>query len=346
MNWDISPPDEAARTRAKRRWDSIAKPLGSLGLLEAALCDIAALTGSDTIELRPRAVLVFCADNGVTARGVTQTDSAVTGVVARELVRGRSAVCRMAREAGCRVIPVDMGIRDFPGCPGVLNRRIGNGTADFTQGAAMSREDAERAILAGAELVRQERERGTRLLAVGEMGIGNTTTASAVTSILLGLAPEEVTGRGAGLSDTGLVRKLDAIRAGIARNNPDASDAVDVLSKVGGYDLAAMCGAYLGGARYGVPVLVDGFPSAVGALCAVRICPGAAKAVLASHVSAEPAAKLVLQALCKRPLIAAGMRLGEGTGAVCAMPLLDMALSVYRDAYTFSEGGIPAYTPQ
>ncbi|MBQ9617642.1 MAG: nicotinate-nucleotide--dimethylbenzimidazole phosphoribosyltransferase, partial [Oscillibacter sp.] len=127
MNWDISPPDEAARTRAKRRWDSIAKPLGSLGLLEAALCDIAALTGSDTIELRPRAVLVFCADNGVTARGVTQTDSAVTGVVARELVRGRSAVCRMAREAGCCVIPVDMGIRDFPGCPGVLNRRIGNG---------------------------------------------------------------------------------------------------------------------------------------------------------------------------------------------------------------------------
>lgn len=342
----VTPPDEAARERAKRRWDNIAKPLGSLGLLEAALCDIAALTGSDVLELRPRAVIAFCADNGVTAQGVTQTDSAVTAVVARELARGRTSVCRMARAADCRVIPVDMGIRDFPGVPGVLNRRIGNGTADFTRGAAISREAAERAVLTGAELVREERGRGARLLAAGEMGIGNTTTASAVTSVLLGLDPETVTGRGAGLSDDGLRRKIAAIRAGIALNRPDPSNALDVLSKVGGYDLAGMCGAYLGGALYGVPVLVDGFPSAVAALCAVRLCPAAAKAVFASHVSAEPAGQRVLQALGKRPLICAEMRLGEGTGAVCAMPLLDMALAVYRDAYTFAQGGIPAYTPQ
>ena len=343
---EIAPPDETARRRAQRRWDSIAKPLGSLGLLETALCDIAALTGSAAIELRPRSALVFCADNGVTARGVAQTDSGVTGVVARELARGRTAVCRMAQAADCRVIPIDMGIRDFPGVSGVLNRRIGNGTADFTQGPAMSREDAERAILSGVDLVKQERERGTRLLAIGEMGIGNTTTASAITSVLLGRDPEEVTGRGAGLSADGLRRKVNAIRAGIALNNPDASDALDVLSKLGGYDLAGMCGAYLGGALYGVPTLMDGFPSAVAALCAIRLRPAAAKAVFASHVSAEPAGTLVLQALGKRPLLTAEMRLGEGTGAVCAMPLLDMALSVFRDAYTFAEGGIPAYTPQ
>ena len=343
---NITPPDEAARERAQRRWDGIAKPLGALGLSETALCDIAALTGREVIELKPRAVLVFCADNGVTARGVTQTDASVTGVVARELARGRTAVCRMAQTADCRVVPVDMGIRDFPDCPGVLNRRIGNGTGDFTQGAAMSRDAAERAVLTGAELVREERGRGTRLLAIGEMGIGNTTTAGAVTSVLLGLPPETVTGRGAGLSDEGLRRKIRAIREGIARNAPNPSDAADVLAKVGGYDLAGMCGAYLGAAFYGVPALIDGFPSAVAALCAARMCPAAAKAMLASHVSAEPAGKLVLQALGKRPPIHAEMRLGEGTGAVCAVPLLDMALAVYRDAYTFEDGGIPAYTPQ
>ncbi len=209
----------------------------------------------------------------------------------------------------------------------------------------MSREDAERAILTGVELVREERGRGTRLLAVGEMGIGNTTTASAIASVLLGRGPEEVTGRGAGLSADGLRRKGAAIRAGIARNAPDPSDALDVLSKLGGYDLAGMCGAYLGGALYGVPTLMDGFPSAVAALCAVRICPAAAKAVFASHVSAEPAGKLVLQALGKRPLITAEMRLGEGTGAVCAMPLLDMALAVYRDAYAFADAGLAPYVP-
>ena len=342
----ITPPDESARACARRRWDSLAKPLGSLGLLEAALCDVAALTGSGAIETRPRAVVVFCADNGVTARGVAQSDSAVTGVVARELAAGRTAVCRMAAAAGCRVIPVDMGIRDFGACPGVLSRRVGNGTADFTRGAAMSREDARRAILTGVELAREAWRRGTRLLAAGEMGIGNTTTASAVVSVLLNLDPAAATGRGAGLSGAGLRRKISAIRAGIAANKPDASDALDVLSKVGGFDLAGMCGLYLGGALCGVPVLIDGFPSAAAALCAARLCPASGKAMLASHVSAEPAGRRVLDALGKRPLITAEMRLGEGTGAVCAMTLLDLALAVYREAYTFEEGGLPAYTPQ
>lgn len=343
---EITPPDETARIQAKRRWDACAKPLGSLGLLETAVCDIAALTGSADVDVSTRAVLVLCADNGVVARGVTQTGSGVTAAVARQLALGRTSVCRMAETARCRVVPVDMGICDFPGCEGVLDRRIGNGTADFTEGAAMTREQAEAAIMAGVSLARDESARGTRLLATGEMGIGNTTTSSAVTSVLLGVEPEQVTGRGAGLSDDGLARKLAAIRRGIYVNRPDPSDALDVLAKLGGFDLAGMCGVFLGGAKYRVPVLIDGFPSAVAALCATRLCPNAQKAMLASHVSAEPAGAAALRALGKKPLITAEMRLGEGTGAVAAMPLLDMALAVYREGYTFAEGGIEPYVPQ
>ena len=342
----ITPPDEAARREARRRWDACAKPLGSLGLLEDAVCDIAALTGSADVALEPRAALVLCADNGVTAQGVTQTGSEVTAAVARQLALGRTAVCRMAARADCRVVPADLGIRDFSGFPGVLDRRVGNGTADFTKGPAMTRKQAEAAILAGVELVRAEAERGTRLLAAGEMGIGNTTTASAVTAVLTGVDPERVTGRGAGLSDEGLRRKLRAIRRGIEVNRPDTGDALDVLSKLGGFDLAGLCGVYLGGALCRIPVLIDGFPSAAAALCAARLCPAAKKAMLASHVSAEPAGALLLRELGKEPLITARLRLGEGSGAVAAMPLLDMALAVYRECYTFAEGGIEPYTPQ
>lgn len=342
----ITPPDEAARQTARARWDACAKPLGSLGLLETAMEDIAALTGSADINLDEKAVLVLCADNGVVRQGVTQTDSGVTAAVARQLARRRTSVCRMAEAAHCRVVPVDMGILDFDGCDGVLDRRIGNGTADFTEGPAMTCAQAERAILTGVALVRDEAERGTRLLAAGEMGIGNTATASAVTSVLLSRSVQDVTGRGAGLSDEALERKIKAIRRGVSLNRPAAWDAVDVLAKVGGFDLAGLCGVFLGGALYRVPVLIDGFPCAVAALCAARLCSYAAKAMLASHVSAEPAGAMVLKALGKRPLITAGLRLGEGTGAVAAMPLLDMALAVYRDAYTFEEGGIEPYTPQ
>ena len=326
---NITPPDEAAREQAHRRWAACAKPLGSLGLLETALEDIAALTGDAQAPLLPRAVLVLCADNGVVAQGVTQTDSSVTAAVTRNLAAGRTSVCRMAQAAQCAVVPVDMGVRDFAPQPGVLARRIGNGTGDITQGPAMTRAQAEQAVLAGAELVRTQKEKGVRLLATGEMGIGNTTTASAVASVLLGRAPVEMTGRGAGLSDEGLRRKVAAIERAVALSRPAADDPLDVLAKVGGFDIAGMCGVFLGGAACRVPVLADGFISAVAALCAVRLCPAAAKAVLASHVSAEPAGMLLLDALRKKPLITAGMRLGEGTGAVAA---IERAVALSRPA--------------
>ena len=342
----IGPEDASARELAHRRWNNCAKPLGGLGLLETALEDIAALTGSADVDIRERTVLVLCADNGVVCRGVTQSPSSVTAIVAENLEAGRSSVCHMARVAGCRVVPVDMGVLDFPETAGVLSRRIGNGTADMTQGPAMTRAQAEQAVLTGVDLVREQQAKGVRLLATGEMGIGNTTTSSAVASVLLGRPAEEMTGRGAGLSDEGLARKIAAIRKALEVNRPDPADVLDVLSKVGGFDIAGLCGVFLGGALYGVPVLIDGFISAVAALCALRLCPLAGKAMLASHVSAEPAGALVLEALGKRPLITAGMHLGEGTGAVAAIPLLDMACAVYHGCYTFHDGGIEAYQPQ
>ena len=343
---NIGPEDGAAREAAHRHWNNCAKPLGGLGLLETALEDIAALTGSADVDLRERAVLVLCADNGVVAQGVTQSTSSVTGIVTANLAAGRTSVCRMAAVADCQVVPVDMGVLDFPETTGVLSRRIGNGTADMTLGPAMTRTQAEQAVLTGMDLVREQQARGVRLLATGEMGIGNTTTSSAVASVLLDRPAEEMTGRGAGLSDEGLARKVAAIRKALEVNRPDPADVLDVLRKVGGFDIAGLCGVFLGGALYGVPVLMDGFISAVAALCALRLCPLAGKAMLASHVSAEPAGALVLEALGKRPLITAGMHLGEGTGAVAAIPLLDMACAVYHGCYTFDDGGIEAYQPQ
>ena len=341
----ITPPDEAARAAAHAHWASLAKPLGGLGALETLLEEAAALTGTAQLDFSRRAVLVLCADNGVVAQGVSQTDQSVTRAVAENLAARRTSVCQMAKTARCEVVPVDMGMAG-DSVPGVVNCRIAAGTQDFTQGPAMTRAEAIDAIAAGISLVRAQKAQGVQLLATGEMGIGNTTTSSAVAAVLLGQPIETMTGRGAGLSDEGLARKMDAIRRGIAVNTPDAADPLDVLAKLGGFDLAGLCGVFLGGALEGIPVLMDGFISGVAALCAVRLCPAAAKAVFASHCSSEPAARLVLEALGKAPLLTAGLHLGEGTGAVASIPLWDMALAVYDHCYSFAEGGITPYTPQ
>ena len=341
----ITPPDEAARAAAHAHWAGLAKPLGGLGALETLLEDAAALTGSAALDVSRRAVLVLCSDNGVVAQGVSQTDQSVTRAVAETLAARRTSVCQMARTAHCDVVPVDMGMAGDP-VPGVADCRIAAGTADFTQGPAMTRAQAVEAVGRGIRLVQEQKAAGVQLLATGEMGIGNTTTSSAVAAALLGQPVERMTGRGAGLSDEGLARKVDAICRGILRNKPDPTDPLDVLAKLGGFDLAGLCGVFLGGALEGVPVVMDGFISGVAALCAVRLFPAAAKAVFASHCSSEPAARLVLDALGKAPLLTAGLHLGEGTGAVASLPLWDMALAVYGHCYSFAEGGIAPYTPQ
>ena len=341
----ITPADQESMAQASAHWNSIAKPLHGLGRLEDLIVRAAGGAGTWNLTMEKKAVAVFCADNGVVAQGVSQTDQSVTRAVAENLAARRTSVCQMARTACCEVVPVDLGMAGEP-VPGVQNCRIAAGTADFTTGPAMTRQQAVDAIAAGIGLVRAQKAAGMQLLATGEMGIGNTTTSSAVAAVLLGQPVERMTGRGAGLSDAGLARKLDAIRRGIARNQPDAADPLDVLSKLGGFDIAGLCGVFLGGALEGLPVLMDGFISGVAALCAVRLCPAAEKAVFASHCSTEPAARLVLEALGKAPLLTAGLHLGEGTGAVASIPLWDMALAVYRDCYSFTEGGITPYTPQ
>ena len=342
---EIRPADAVAAEAAKRRWNGLAKPLGSLGVLEEDIVRIAALTGREDVHLERRSLLIFCADNGVVRQRVSQSDHTVTTAVAASLGRGDSTVCHMARKAGCDVIPVDIGMAEKT-LTGVLPRKVRAGTADITEGPAMTREECLQAILTGAELARQQAEAGTDLLLLGEMGIGNTTTATAVACVLTGRDPEELTGRGAGLSDDGLRRKIDTIRRAIGTNRPDPGDPVDVLRKVGGLDLAALCGECLGGAAARIPVLLDGSITNAAALCAVRLCPDVRDALIASHISQEPAAKVLLDALNLTPCISAGLRLGEGGGAVLALPLLDQALAVYRSGHTFGQLGIEAYTPQ
>lgn len=342
----VRPGDAAAAEAARARWDSVAKPLGSLGLLEEALVRVAAISGSAEIRLDRRALLVFCADHGVAARGVTQCGSEVTARVAEALAEGRSSVSPLAAYARCRVVPVDMGMRDFPGHPGVLNLRVKNGTDDLSLGPAMSRADCLLAIERGAALTEKLAGEGTELLAVGEMGIGNTTAAAALACALLGLSPEQAVGRGAGLSSAGLERKRRAVQRALEVNRTDPRDTVGVLSALGGLEIAAMCGAFLGAAACRTPVIVDGVISAAAALCAVRLCPAAGDAMLASHVSKEPVGKALLGAIGLRAPLDAGMYLGEGTGAVLLMPLLDMALRLYDSGQSFERLGIEAYRPQ
>ena len=342
---NISPPDENAAESARRRWDGLAKPLGSLGIFEDDLVRIAALTGSADIQLARRKLLVFCADNGVVAEGVSQCGSEVTAHVAAALAEGRSTISPMAKTVNCAVLPVDVGIRDFPGHPGVLDRRVKNGTENIAQKPAMTREACLVAMVAGARLV-AELAGETDIFALGEMGIGNTPTACAVRAARLDTDPEPLVGRGAGLSDAGLRRKKEVIRGALTLHAPEANDPIDVLAKVGGLDIAAMCGAFLAAAKYRVPVVADGLISTVAALCAVRLCPAAKKALLLSHCSAEPAAAQALEALDLPAPITAGLRLGEGGGAVALLSLLDMALAVYNSGQTFDRLGIDAYTPQ
>lgn len=341
----ITPADMAAMERAKARWDSIAKPLGSLGALEEAVIRIAGMTGSADVDISKRAVVVMCADNGVVAQGVTQTGQDVTAIVTENMSKGDTSVCCMARVAGAQVIPVDIGVARPVAGEKIRQCCVRRGTANMTKGPAMTREEAERAVLTGVELVGELKEQGVCLLATGEMGIGNTTTSSAIVSVLLGKDPAEVTGRGAGLTSEGLERKIHAIETAIAVNRPDPADGLDVLHKVGGLDIAGLAGVFLGGALCHTPVLVDGFISSVAALVAARLCPACKDYMLGSHASEEPASRLVLSELGLRPFLYAGMRLGEGTGAVAVMPLLDMGLAVYREMATFEDTNIEAYQP-
>lgn len=337
----ITPFDRDAYDRCIYHFDHIAKPVGSLGKLETLLAAIAGASGDPFLDISKRCVLVFCADNGVLAQGVAQSTHDVTTAIARSLAHKTTSVNAMAMACSTDVFPIDMGMIDT--VEGLIPRSVAKGTNDMTLAPAMTKDQALQAILTGVEMVEKRVHEGYRLIATGEAGIGNTTTSSAILSVLLDVPVERVTGRGSGLSDDGLIRKQTAIKKAIEKNQPDSSDILDVLSKIGGFDIAGMVGAFLGGALYHVPVIMDGFISGVAALCAVKLCPFVKDYLLPSHISAEPAGRMLMQALGFNPVIHADMRLGEGTGAVALIPLLDLAVSVYKNAASFDDIQVEAY---
>ena len=339
----IQPPDLAAMDAAWKHWDGIGKPLRSLGRLEEVLVQIAGIQRTPKIQIQKKGLVIMCADNGVVEEGVTQSGQYVTAVVAENFLDEKSCVAIMCRETGTGIFPVDIGMA--VDTPRVEKRKIAYGTRNMTREPAMTRAQAIQGIQTGIRKVQELKAQGYQMLATGEMGIGNTTTSSAMTAVLLGVDPETVTGRGAGLSSEGLNRKVAAIKKAIAQNHPDPTDPIDVLAKVGGFDIAGLTGVFLGGAICQIPVVIDGFISAVAALTAIRIAPGCAPYILASHQSKEPAAQMLLEALDKKAFLTCDMCLGEGSGAVAAFPLLDLASAIYYKMSTFDQAGFETYIP-
>ena len=345
----IAPADPKIYEQAAFRWSKVAKPLNSLGILEEDIMRIASVQGAVIPDLEKKALVIFCADNGVVEEGVTQTGQEITAVVTANFTRGESCSCLMAEQCGADVIPVDVGVAFDLGPRGnrhpLIDRKIRRGTHNFTKEPSMSRRESIIAFLTGVDLVRVLKNCGYGIIATGEMGIGNTTTSSATASVLLGADPAKVTGKGAGLSEEGLQRKIEAIRTGIRRWNPDPKDGLDVLSKVGGFDLAGLVGVFFGGAVYRVPIVIDGLISAAAAAAASVMDARVKEFMMAAHVSAEPAGAALLRFLDQKPVIQAGLCLGEGTGALALFPLLDMAMAVYQKMCTFSEMEIAEYKP-
>ena len=339
----IRPVDVAAMAAAKQHWDGLGKPLGSLGRLEKALIQIAGIQRTGDVHIDRKALVIMCADNGVVEEGVTQCGQEVTAAVAENFLDEKSCVAIMCRRAGTKICPVDIGMA--VDTPRVEKRKIAYGTKNMAKEPAMTREQAVAAIEVGIAKAEELHAQGYEMLATGEMGIGNTTTSSAMTAVYLGLDVETVTGRGAGLSSHGLQRKIHAIKQAIAVNQPDPEDPLDVLAKVGGLDIAGMCGLFLGGAAQQMPVIMDGFISQVAALTAMRLVPECADYILASHVSEEPGANILLKALEKDAFLTCGMRLGEGSGAVALFPILDFASDIYHKMSTFVQADIVEYQP-
>ena len=340
---NIVPADRAAYIAAKSRWDSIAKPLGSFGLLEEMIQSIAAVQGSPDVDISVRTAVVMCGDHGVVSEGVTQCGQEVTAECAKAIAKGRSNINAVAEAFNAQVIAVDVGISVVVNCPNLVDHKVVYGTDNITSGAAMTAEETGSAIVIGMDTVKELSEHGTKIIVTGEMGIGNTTSTAAIASVLLGLPPEQVTGRGAGLSTEGLQRKIEAVKRAIEVNKPDKNKPFELLQKLGGAEIAAMTGLFLGGAYYHVPVIIDGVISAAAAAIACGMNQLCREYMLASHCSEEPAGEGLLAYCGLKAPINAGLRLGEGTGGVLLLPLLDGALALYRNSHRFDETNIERY---
>lgn len=333
----VAPLDRGAMTAAEEYQARLAKPPGSLGRLEEISIQLAGITGRVHNALNKKQLLVFAADNGVVAEGVSSAPQSVTKQQTINLMRGKTGAAVLAKHFGCGLTVCDVGVNADIYESAVLNRKIAYGTQNICTGPAMTREQTLQAILTGAEIARTV---DADVIGVGEMGIGNTTTSSAVLAVLLGADVEAVTGRGGGITEESFHKKKAVIRTAIEVNRPDRDDVVGVLSKVGGFDLAAMCGAFLGAAAARRPAVIDGLISAAAALCAVRLFPNVRGYLVPSHASFEIGYCLAMEAMDLRPLFDLGMRLGEGSGCPLAFQVLDAACAVINDMATFDEAGI------
>ncbi|MCX7790841.1 MAG: nicotinate-nucleotide--dimethylbenzimidazole phosphoribosyltransferase [Chloroflexaceae bacterium] len=337
----IAPLDAEAMAAARARQDVLTKPQGALGRLETLATQIAGITGNPRPRLIQPAVVVMAGDHGVAAQGVSLYPAEVTPQMVLNFLRGGAAINVLARHVGARVVVVDMGVAvDLPPHPDLLVRKIARGARDFSREPAMSRNQAQQAVETGIAVVEEVIATGVDVVATGDMGIGNTTPSSAIVAAITGRPVAEVTGRGTGLDDAGLVRKVAVIEDALALHRPDPTDGLDVLAKVGGLEIGGLAGVMIGAAARRVPVVVDGFISGAAALVACTLAPAAQPYLIAGHRSVERGHQAVFGRLDLEPLLDLGMRLGEGTGAVLAISLCQAACKILDEMATFAEAGV------
>lgn len=337
----LRPPSAEIAADVQRRLDRKTKPLGSLGRLEEVACAVASIRRMPTPELPTKAMVVMAGDHGVADEGVSAFPQAVTGQMVRNFAAGGAAINVLARQAGAQLVVVDMGVKEeLPPLPGVRSARVAAGTRNMAVGPAMTRAEAVRALETGIGITEELAGAGVTLVGLGEMGIANTTAASALTAAFTGMSPEEVTGRGTGIDDATWRHKVDVIRRALAANAAQPCDALDTLARLGGFEIAGLAGVVLGAASRGIPVLTDGFIATAGALAAARIAPDARGAILASHRSVEAGHRALLQALGTKPLLDLDLRLGEGTGAALAMAIVEASIRVLREMASFDDAGV------
>jgi nicotinate-nucleotide--dimethylbenzimidazole phosphoribosyltransferase len=339
----IQPLDQAAMETARARQDRLTKPPGSLGRLEEISIQVAGITGqAQPIIIENGKVVITCAgDHGVVAQGVSAYPQEVTPQMVYNFLNGGAAINVLAQHVGARVVVVDVGVAaDFEPQPGLVVKKVAHGTADMTKRPAMSRKQAVQAIEAGIEVVENEMARGLSIVATGDMGIGNTTPSSAIVAAITGLPVAEVTGRGTGIDDKQLVRKAAVIEKALALNQPDPSDALDVLSKVGGFEIGAIAGVILGAAAHRIPVVIDGFISTAGALIAGGLAPLVRDYMVAAHTSTEVGHCAMLEHLGLTPCLDFDLRLGEGTGAALVLSVVEAACKILNEMATFESAGV------
>jgi nicotinate-nucleotide--dimethylbenzimidazole phosphoribosyltransferase len=338
----IGPPDGAAAAAAAERQERLTKPSGSLGVLETLSVQLAGIAGECPPPVpEPAVIAVFAADHGVHAQRVTPWPQEVTAQMVANFLASGAVINAVAAQCGAEVCVVDVGVAaDLPPSPGLLPRKVRPGTSDMTTGPAMTRDEAQRAVETGIETARELVSAGHRCLVTGDMGIANTTASAALIAVFTGADPGAVTGRGTGIDDETWSRKVDVVRRALARNRPDPADPLGVLAAVGGLEHAAIAGYLLGAAALRIPVVLDGVIACAAALAAAALAPQAVAYMVAGHRSSEPGASHALTALGLRPLLDLGLRLGEGSGAGLAVPLVQAAARVLRDVATFDSAGV------